>query len=46
MVKNPSSIAGVAGLLPGQGSKIPHATGQLSLNAATKTQYSHINKYF
>ena len=46
MVKNPSSRAGVAGLLPGQGSKIPHATGELSLHAATKTQCSLINKYF
>ena len=45
MVKNPSSSAGVAGLLPGQGSKILHATGELSLHAATKTQGSHINNF-
>ena len=35
MVKNPSSNAGDAGLIPGQGTKIPHAAGQLSLRATT-----------
>ena len=35
MVKNPPSNAGDAGSIPGQGTKIPHATGQLSLRAAT-----------
>ena len=33
-VKNPPSNAGGAGLTPGQGTKVPHATGQLSLHAA------------
>ena len=33
-VKNPPSNAGGAGLIPGQGTKIPHAAGQLSLHAA------------
>ena len=40
MVKNPPSNAGDAGSIPGQGTKIPHAAGQLSLHAATKTRYS------
>ena len=35
MVKNPPSIAGDAGSIPGWGTKIPHATGQLSLQTAT-----------
>ena len=35
MVKNPPSNAGDAGSIPGQGTKIPHAVGQLSLRAAT-----------
>ena len=30
MVKNLPSNAGDVGLIPGQGTKIPHATGQLS----------------
>ena len=33
VVKNPSSNAGYAGLIPGPGTKIPHATGQLSPRA-------------
>ena len=33
VVKNPPSNAGDAGLIPGQGTKIPHAMGQLSLCA-------------
>ena len=36
MVKNLFSDAGDAGLPPAQGTKIPHAVGQLSLCAATK----------
>ena len=32
MVKNPPSSAGHAGSIPGWGTKIPHATGQLSLH--------------
>ena len=35
MVKNPTSSAGDAGSIPGQGTKIPHASGQLSPCAAT-----------
>ena len=31
MIKNPLSKAGVAGLTPGKGTKIPHASEQLSL---------------
>ena len=30
VVKNPPSNAGDVGSIPGQGTKIPHATGQLS----------------
>ena len=32
VVKNLPSNAGVMGSIPGQGTKIPHATGQLSLH--------------
>ena len=35
MVKNPPSNAGDAGSIPGQGTKIPHAAGQLSPRATT-----------
>ena len=35
MVKNPPFNSGDAGLIPGRGTKIPHATGQLSPGAAT-----------
>ena len=34
MVKNPPSNAGDVGSIPGQGSKSPHAEGQLSLRAS------------
>ena len=34
MVKNLPSNAGDVGLIPGQGTKIPHSVGQLSLHAA------------
>ena len=34
------------GLIPGWGTKIPHAAGQLSSHATAKTQYSQINQYF
>ena len=34
-VKNPPSNAGDAGSIPGQGTKIPHAAGQLSPHATT-----------
>ena len=35
MVKNPPSNAGNLGLIPGWGTKIPHAAGQLSPRATT-----------
>ena len=35
MVKNPPSNSRDAGSIPGQGTKIPRAAGQLSLRAAT-----------
>ena len=35
MVKNPPSNAGDMGSIPGQGTKIPHAMGQLSPHTAT-----------
>ena len=35
MVKNSPSNAGDKGLIPGLETKIPHATGQLSLHATT-----------
>ena len=35
VVKNPPSHAGDAGLIPGRGTKIPHAAGQLSPCTAT-----------
>ena len=35
VVKNPPSNAGVMGLTPGWGTKIPHAVGQLSPCATT-----------
>ena len=38
MLKNPPSNAGDVGLIPGQGTKIPRATEQLSPRAATTEQ--------
>ena len=35
VVKNPPSNAGDAGLIPGRGTKIPHAAGQISPRATT-----------
>ena len=35
VVKNPPSNAGDMGLIPGQGTKIPHVAGQLSPLAET-----------
>ena len=35
VAKNPSSNAGDVGSIPGQGTKIPHAAGQLSPRATT-----------
>ena len=43
MVKNLPSNAGDVGSIPAQGTKIPHATGQLSLHALT-TEPTHHNK--
>ena len=42
VVKNPPYNAGDAGLIPGQGTKIPHAVGQLSPRTAT-TELAHLN---
>ena len=41
MVKNLSCNAGDAGSIPGEGTKIPHAAGQLSLRAATTEPACH-----
>ena len=44
VVKNLPSNAGNMSLIPGQGTKISHATGQLeSLNATTKIQHNQKN---
>ena len=40
MVKNPPSNAGNVGSIPGQGTKISHAAGQLSFHATTKSKQS------
>ena len=40
MVKNLPCNAGDSGSIPGQGTKVSPAVGQLSLSAATKTQHS------
>ena len=41
MVKNLPSNAGDAGSIPGQGTKIPHAVGQLSSHTATTEPARH-----
>ena len=41
MVKNRSCNAGDTGSIPGQGTKISHAVGQLSLCAATTEPLHH-----
>ena len=41
VVKNPPSNAGDAGSIPGRGTKIPHATGQLSLRTTTTEPSCH-----
>ena len=41
VVKNPPSNAGDVGSIPGGGTKIPHATGQLSLCATTTEPVRH-----
>ena len=43
VVKNPPSNAGDSGLIPGWGTRIPHATGQLSLRATTT---EHMNNNY
>ena len=43
MVKNLFSNAGDKDLIPGQGTKIPHAMGQLNLHAVT-TEPKHHNQ--
>ena len=43
MVKNSPCNAGNSGLIPGWGTRIPHAAEQLSLSARTKTQCNQIN---
>ena len=42
VVKNPPYNAGDAGSIPGQGTKIPHAAGQLS-RLATTTELMRLN---
>ena len=46
VVKNLSCNAGDEGLIPGWGTKIPCASGQLSHVSQHKFQHSQINKYF
>ena len=43
VVKNLPYNAGDVGLIPCQGTKLPHATGQLSLHATT-TELAHLNR--
>ena len=43
MVKNLPSNAGDVGLIPGRGTKIPHATGELSL-CTTTTELARLSK--
>ena len=43
MVNNPPSNAGDVGLIPGGGTKIPHAAGQLSPCATTREPKSQRN---
>ena len=42
VVKNPPYNAGDVGLIPGQGTKIPHAAGQLSPSDTT-TELTSLN---
>ena len=41
VVKNPPSNAGDTGSIPGRGTKIPHAAGQLSPHATTREPAHH-----
>ena len=43
VVKNPPSNSGDVGTIPGQGTKIPHAVGQLSLYA-TSIELARLNE--
>ena len=43
VVKNSRSNAGDAGLIPGRGTKIPHAAGQL-IPRTTTTELAHLNE--
>ena len=43
VVKNPPSSAGDAGSIPGQGTKIPYATGQLS-SRTTSTELTRLQR--
>ena len=45
VVKNPPSNAGDVGSIPGRGTKIPHATRQLSPHATTREKPVHHNEY-
>ena len=45
VVKSPPSKGGDAGSIPGQGTKIPHASGQLSLNASTREPTLYTEKF-
>ena len=42
VVENPPSNAGEVGWIPGQGTKIPHAMGQLS-PCTTTNELTHLN---
>ena len=44
VVENPSCNSGDTGSIPGRGSKIPHAAGQLSLRATTRDKPAHRNE--
>ena len=41
VINNPPSNAGDVGLIPGRGTKIPHATEQLSQNTVTAEPSHH-----
>ena len=43
VLKNPSYNAGDAGSIPGGGTKIPHAVGQLNPRATTREKPMHRN---
>ena len=41
VIKNPPSDARDVGSIPGRGTKIPHAAGQLSPRATTREKLAH-----